>query len=94
MDHLATQLLRQNYSVHLERDTLLAAGSTSVTSNVGNASGARDNGLAAANHRGREGGRALNDGASKASVCRSFKVPRSTLIDTLKRIGWMGAGKG
>ena len=35
---------------------------------------------------------ALDDGASKASVCRSFKVPRSTLIDTLHRIGWTGAG--
>lgn len=59
-------------------------------------------GLAAARRRGRRGGRpptidaemieqitaALNAGASKASVCRSFKVPRSTLIDTLARIGW------
>ena len=35
---------------------------------------------------------ALDDGASKASVCRSFKVPRSTLIDTLHRAGWTGAG--
>ena len=35
---------------------------------------------------------ALDDGASKASVCRSFKVPRSTLIDTLHRVGWTGAG--
>ena len=63
-------------------------------------------GLAAARRRGRKGGRpptldperverivaALDDGASKASVCRSFKVPRSTLIDTLQRIGWTGAG--
>ena len=29
---------------------------------------------------------------SKASVCRSFKVPRSTLIDTLNRVGWTGTG--
>lgn len=63
-------------------------------------------GLAAARRRGRKGGRpptlgpeqverivaALDDGVSKASVCRSFKVPRSTLIDTLARIGWTGAG--
>lgn len=63
-------------------------------------------GLAAARRRGRKGGRppsidaeridqiiaALNGGASKASVCRSFKVPRSTLIDMLKRTGWAGAG--
>jgi len=63
-------------------------------------------GLAAARRRGRKGGRppsidaeridqiiaALDGGASKASVCRSFKVPRSTLIDMLKRIGWAGAG--
>lgn len=63
-------------------------------------------GLAAARRRGRKGGRpptldreqverivaALNDGASKASVCRTFKVARSTLIDTLQRVGWTGAG--
>lgn len=63
-------------------------------------------GLAAARRRGRKGGRpptidaekidqilaALEGGASKASVCRSFKVPRSTLIDMLKRTGWDGAG--
>ncbi|WP_168073792.1 recombinase family protein [Caulobacter sp. SSI4214] len=59
-------------------------------------------GLVAARRRGRRGGRppsidaetieqitaALDAGASKASVCRSFKVPRSTLIGTLDRIGW------
>jgi len=63
-------------------------------------------GLAAARRRGRKGGRppsldpekieqimaALDGGASKASVCRTFKVPRSTLIDTLERVGWTGAG--
>jgi DNA invertase Pin-like site-specific DNA recombinase len=63
-------------------------------------------GLAAARRRGRKGGRpptidaekidqilaALEGGASKASVCRSFQVPRSTLIDMLKRTGWPGAG--
>ncbi len=61
-------------------------------------------GLAAAKRRGRKGGRrptvdperlegivaALEGGASKASVCRSFKVPRSTLLDTLARAGWSG----
>ena len=65
-------------------------------------------GLAAARRRGRKGGRppsldpekieqiiaALDGGASKASVCRTFKVPRSTLIDTLERVGWVGAGTG
>ena len=65
-------------------------------------------GLAAAKRRGRKGGRplalgpeqleqvvaALNDGASKASVCRSFKVARSTLLDTLARIGWVSAKCG
>ena len=59
-------------------------------------------GLAAAKRRGRSGGRpptigaeqlgqitaALDGGASKASVCRTFKVARSTLIDTLARAGW------
>jgi DNA invertase Pin-like site-specific DNA recombinase len=59
-------------------------------------------GLAAAKRRGRMGGRplaldpekieqiiaALEGGASKASVCRTFKVARSTLIDTLARVGW------
>lgn len=63
-------------------------------------------GLAAARRRGRKGGRppsidpekieqiiaALAGGASKASVCRTFKVPRSTLADTLERVGWSGAG--
>jgi DNA invertase Pin-like site-specific DNA recombinase len=61
-------------------------------------------GLAAARRRGRRGGRppaldaerieqittALEAGASKASVCRGFKVPRSTLLDTLARVGWTG----
>ncbi len=63
-------------------------------------------GLAAARRRGRKGGRpptigaekleqitaALEGGASKASVCRTFQVPRSTLLDTLERVGWTGAG--
>jgi DNA invertase Pin-like site-specific DNA recombinase len=63
-------------------------------------------GLAAARRRGRKGGRpptldpekieqiigALDGGASKASVCRTLKVPRSTLIDTLNRVGWTGSG--
>jgi DNA invertase Pin-like site-specific DNA recombinase len=61
-------------------------------------------GLAAARRRGRKGGRpptidpekveqiirALEGGTSKASICRSFKVARSTLLDTLKRAGWTG----
>jgi DNA invertase Pin-like site-specific DNA recombinase len=61
-------------------------------------------GLAAAKRRGRKGGRrpsldpekveqiiaALNGGARKASVCRTFQVPRSTLLDTLDRVGWTG----
>lgn len=59
-------------------------------------------GLAAARRRGRQGGRppgidveklatvitALDAGATKASVCRSFGIPRSTLVDSLARIGW------
>ncbi|WP_244649303.1 hypothetical protein [Sphingomonas sp. CFBP 13714] len=36
---------------------------------------------------------ALDGGASKASVCRTFKVPRSTLIGTLDRIGWTAPAK-
>ncbi|MDE4915989.1 recombinase family protein [Methylobacterium sp. 092160098-2] len=65
-------------------------------------------GLAAARRRGRKGGRppvldaekieqiivALDGGASKASVCRTFRVPRSTLLDTLERVGWIGVGVG
>lgn len=61
-------------------------------------------GLAAAKRRGKRGGRphaldqekldqiiaALESGASKAAVCRTFSVARSTLIDTLARIGWTG----
>ena len=64
-------------------------------------------GLAAAKRRGRQGGRpptidpeqieqiraALDSGASKASVCRSFKVARSTLLDTLERVGWTAPAK-
>lgn len=59
-------------------------------------------GLAAAKRRGRLGGRplvivgekleaiieALDGGMSKAAVCRNFGVKRSTLIDTLARVGW------
>ena len=33
---------------------------------------------------------ALDAGTSKAAVCRSFGVARSTLIDTLARAGWTG----
>jgi DNA invertase Pin-like site-specific DNA recombinase len=57
-------------------------------------------GLAAAKKRGRVGGRpqaivgekleaitvALNNGMSKAAVCRNFGVKRTTLIDTLARL--------
>jgi DNA invertase Pin-like site-specific DNA recombinase len=64
-------------------------------------------GLAAARRRGRRGGRpvaidaeklsaataALDGGASKAAVCRTFGVKRSTLIDTLARIGWSAGGE-
>jgi hypothetical protein len=64
-------------------------------------------GLAAAKRRRRQGGRppmidtetleritaALDGGASKASVWRTFKVPRSSLIGTLARIGWTALAK-
>ncbi|CAO3460019.1 Phage integrase, site-specific serine recombinase [Azospirillum argentinense] len=63
-------------------------------------------GLAAARRCGRHGGRplaiepekldavvaALDGGASKAAVCRTFGIARSTLIDTLARVGWTGPG--
>lgn len=59
-------------------------------------------GLAAARRRGRIGGRppaivgekleaiiaALNGGMSKAAVCRNFGVKRTTLIESLARVGW------
>jgi DNA invertase Pin-like site-specific DNA recombinase len=59
-------------------------------------------GLAAARRRGRRGGRpaavdaeklaavivALDAGATKAAVCRTFAIKRSTLIDSLARVGW------
>jgi DNA invertase Pin-like site-specific DNA recombinase len=59
-------------------------------------------GLTAARRRGRVGGRpaaivgeklsaiiaALNSGMSKAAVCRNFGVKRTTLIETLARVGW------
>jgi DNA invertase Pin-like site-specific DNA recombinase len=64
-------------------------------------------GLAAARRRGRRGGRpavidaeklaavtaALDGGATKAAVCRTFGIKRSTLIDSLARIGW-STGQG
>ncbi len=56
-------------------------------------------GLEAAERRGRKGGRPkvisqekaeavqnmLNQGSSKASICRAFNIPRSTLYDLLQR---------
>jgi DNA invertase Pin-like site-specific DNA recombinase len=62
-------------------------------------------GLAAARRRGKRGGQpvavepekleaviaALNVGVSKAGVCQTFGIPRSTLIDTLARVGWTGS---
>src|SRR5215210_3721540 len=62
---------------------------------------------AAARRRGRRGGRppaidpetidqivaALDGGSSKSGVCRTFRVARSTLNDTLERIGWNGAAQ-
>ena len=57
-------------------------------------------GLAAAKRRGKQGGRpraisaeqleailaVLRAGASKAAICRTFGVKRSTLLDTLERV--------
>jgi len=62
-------------------------------------------GLAAAQRRGRRGSRppaiagekldailaALDGGMSKAAVCRNFGVKRTTLIETLARVGWPAA---
>jgi DNA invertase Pin-like site-specific DNA recombinase len=59
-------------------------------------------GLTAARHRGRQSGcpvaidaeklavvvTALDSGAIKAAVCRTFDIKRRTLIDSLARIGW------
>ena len=64
-------------------------------------------GLAAARRRGRVGGRpvvidpeklgaviaALEHGSTKAAVCRTFGIKRSTLIDALTRIGWSAGAK-
>lgn len=61
-------------------------------------------GISAAQRRGRHSGRprvldgeklesvlaALDSGTSKAAVCRTFGIPRSTLIDSLARAGWTG----
>ena len=61
-------------------------------------------GLEAARRRGRRGGRpvaipvekmeaviaALDRGASKAGVCRTFGIARSTLADILLCSGWTG----
>lgn len=62
-------------------------------------------GLVAARRHGRIGGRpqaitgekldailaALGGGMSKAAVCRNFNVKRTTLIETLTRVGWTGS---
>jgi hypothetical protein len=29
---------------------------------------------------------------SKAAICRNFAVKRTTLIETLARLGWQGTG--
>ena len=64
-------------------------------------------GMAAARRRGRTGGRppaivgekleaviaALKGGMSKAAVCRNFGVRRTTLIDTLARLGKPDVGE-
>jgi len=64
-------------------------------------------GLAAARKRGRIGGRpqaitgekldaviaALDGGMSKAAVCRNFSVKRTTLIETLARVGWTDSSR-
>jgi DNA invertase Pin-like site-specific DNA recombinase len=61
-------------------------------------------GINAAKLRGRHSGRpralddeklkaviaSLESGTSKAAVCRTFGIPRSTLIDSLARTGWTG----
>ena len=63
--------------------------------------------VVAARKRGRIGGRpqaiigekreaivaALDGGMSKAAVCRNFGVKRTTLIETLARIGWSASSK-
>ena len=36
---------------------------------------------------------ALDGGATKAAVCRTFGIKRSTLIDSLARIGWPAGAK-
>ena len=36
---------------------------------------------------------ALDSGATKAVVCRTFGIKRSTLIDSLTRIGWFTGPK-
>src|SRR5271155_3212222 len=36
---------------------------------------------------------ALEDGTTKAAVCRTFGIKRSTLIDSLARIGWSAGEK-
>jgi len=35
----------------------------------------------------------MEAGATKAAVCRTFGIKRSTLLDTLARIGWHGPGR-
>jgi transposase-like protein len=37
---------------------------------------------------------ALDSGVTKAAVCRTFGIRRSTLIDSLARIGWSAGLQG
>ena len=37
---------------------------------------------------------ALDSGVTKAAVCRTFGIKRSTLIDSLARIGWSAGPNG
>jgi len=36
---------------------------------------------------------ALDGGMSKAAVCRNFSVKRTTLIETLARVGWTDSSR-
>jgi hypothetical protein len=69
---------------NLQRDALLTAGVDARNLYEDRASGAKDDrpGLTVA---------ALNAGMSKAAVCRTFEVKRTTLIETIARIGGLGS---
>ena len=81
-------------STDLQRDALLAAGVDARHLFEDHASGTKDDRTGLARALAITGEKldaiiaALEGGMSKAAVCRNFGVKRTTVIETLTRVGW------